>query len=107
MKLHFTSGYHPEADGQTEQMNQTLDVMIRLGQAFWHQKTAAVIDEWLWELERHLWEGVTLIEWHGNGPDMDTQQMDAQHMLADRHGKYIDNNRVPSRMWYLVDLLYK
>ena len=30
--------------------------------------------------------------------DMDTQQMDAQHMLADRHGKYIDNNRVPSHM---------
>ena len=25
MKLHFTSGYHPEGDGQTEQMNQTLE----------------------------------------------------------------------------------
>ena len=24
MKLHFTSGYHPEGDGQTEQVNQTL-----------------------------------------------------------------------------------
>jgi len=24
MKLHFTSGYHPEADGQTEHTNQTL-----------------------------------------------------------------------------------
>jgi IS30 family transposase len=24
MKLHFTSGYHPEGDGQTERMNQTL-----------------------------------------------------------------------------------
>ena len=25
MKLHFTSGYHPEGDGQTEQANQTLE----------------------------------------------------------------------------------
>ncbi|KAJ3560639.1 hypothetical protein NP233_g10703 [Leucocoprinus birnbaumii] len=25
MKLHFTSGYHPEGNGQTEQMNQTLE----------------------------------------------------------------------------------
>ncbi len=25
MKLHFTSGYHPEGDGQTEQVNQTLE----------------------------------------------------------------------------------
>jgi len=23
MQLHFTSGYHPEGDGQTERMNQT------------------------------------------------------------------------------------
>ena len=25
MKLHFTSGYHPEGDGQTEHGNQTLE----------------------------------------------------------------------------------
>ena len=25
MTLHFTSGYHPEGDGQTEWMNQTLE----------------------------------------------------------------------------------
>ena len=25
MKLHFTSGYHPEADGQAERVNQTLE----------------------------------------------------------------------------------
>ena len=25
MRLHFTSGYHPESDGQTERMNQTLE----------------------------------------------------------------------------------
>jgi len=25
MRLHFTSGYHPEGDGQTECMNQTLE----------------------------------------------------------------------------------
>jgi hypothetical protein len=25
MKLHFTSGYHPEGDSQTEQTNQTLE----------------------------------------------------------------------------------
>ena len=30
MKLHFTSGYHPEGDGQTEQMNQTLEQYIRV-----------------------------------------------------------------------------
>ena len=28
MKLHFTSGYHPEGDGQTKCMNQTLDQYI-------------------------------------------------------------------------------
>ena len=25
MKLHFTLGYHPEGDGQTERANQTLE----------------------------------------------------------------------------------
>ena len=30
MKLHFTSGYHPEADGQTERVNQTLEQYIRI-----------------------------------------------------------------------------
>jgi IS30 family transposase len=25
MTLHFTSGYHPEGDGQTERVNQTLE----------------------------------------------------------------------------------
>ena len=28
MELHFTSGYHPEADGQTECANQTLEQYI-------------------------------------------------------------------------------
>ncbi|EEB89354.1 hypothetical protein MPER_12556 [Moniliophthora perniciosa FA553] len=30
MKLHFTSGYHPEADGQTERANQTLEQYLRM-----------------------------------------------------------------------------
>jgi len=30
MKLHFTSGYHPEADGQTERTNQTLKQFLRI-----------------------------------------------------------------------------
>ena len=30
MTLHFTSGYHPEADGQTERVNQTLEQYIRI-----------------------------------------------------------------------------
>lgn len=30
MKLHFTSGYHPEADGQTERVNQTLEQYIQI-----------------------------------------------------------------------------
>ena len=25
MHIHFTSSYHPEADGQTERVNQTLE----------------------------------------------------------------------------------
>jgi hypothetical protein len=29
MKLHFTSGYHPEGDGQTERVNQTLEQYVR------------------------------------------------------------------------------
>ena len=29
MKLHFTSGYHPEGDGQTERVNQTLEQYLR------------------------------------------------------------------------------
>ena len=29
IQLHFTAGYHPEADGQTEQMNQTLEQFVR------------------------------------------------------------------------------
>jgi hypothetical protein len=30
MKLHFTSGYHPEANGQTERTNQTLEQYLRI-----------------------------------------------------------------------------
>ena len=30
MNLHFTSGYHPEADGQTERVNQTLEQYLRI-----------------------------------------------------------------------------
>jgi len=30
MKLHFTSGYHPEGDGQTEHVNQTLEQYLRV-----------------------------------------------------------------------------
>jgi len=30
MKLHFTLGYHPEADGQTERTNQTLEQFLRV-----------------------------------------------------------------------------
>ena len=30
MTLHFTSGYHPEGDGQTERTNQTLEQYIRI-----------------------------------------------------------------------------
>ena len=30
MKLHFTSGYHPEGDGQTERTNQTLEQILRV-----------------------------------------------------------------------------
>ena len=29
MTLHYTSGYHPEADGQTERANQTLKAYLR------------------------------------------------------------------------------
>ena len=30
MKLHFMSGYHPEGDGQTERINQTLEQYLRI-----------------------------------------------------------------------------
>jgi hypothetical protein len=30
MKLHFTSGYHPEGDGQTERVNQTLKQYLQM-----------------------------------------------------------------------------
>ena len=30
MNLHFTSGYHPEGDGQTEQTNQTLEQYLHI-----------------------------------------------------------------------------
>ena len=30
IKLHFTSGYHPEGDGQTERVNQTLEQYVRM-----------------------------------------------------------------------------
>ena len=29
MHLHFTSGYHPEGDGQTERANQTLEQYLQ------------------------------------------------------------------------------
>ena len=30
MRLHFTLGYHPESDGQTEQMNQMLEQYLQV-----------------------------------------------------------------------------
>jgi hypothetical protein len=30
MKLHFTLGYHPEGEGQTERVNQTLEQYLRV-----------------------------------------------------------------------------
>jgi len=30
MQLHFTLGYHPEVDSQTEQTNQTLEQYLRI-----------------------------------------------------------------------------
>ena len=30
MRLHFTSGYHPEGDGQTEHANQTLEQYLQI-----------------------------------------------------------------------------
>ena len=30
IRLHFTSGYHPEGDGQTEHTNQTLEQYLRI-----------------------------------------------------------------------------
>jgi len=30
MRLHFTSEYHPEADSQTEQTNQSLEQYLRI-----------------------------------------------------------------------------
>jgi hypothetical protein len=30
MNLHFTSGYHPKGDGQTECVNQTLEQYLRV-----------------------------------------------------------------------------
>ena len=30
MNLHYTSGYHPEGDGQTERTNQTLEHYLRI-----------------------------------------------------------------------------
>jgi len=30
MKIHYTSGYHPEGDGQTERTNQTLEQYLRM-----------------------------------------------------------------------------
>ena len=30
MRLHFTSGYHPEADSQTKRTNQTLEQFLRI-----------------------------------------------------------------------------
>jgi hypothetical protein len=30
MKIHFTSGYHPKGDGQTERLNQTLEQYLRI-----------------------------------------------------------------------------
>ena len=30
MKLHFTSGYHPEGDGQTKRTNQTLEQYLQV-----------------------------------------------------------------------------
>jgi hypothetical protein len=30
MKIHFTSGYHPEGDGHVEQLNQTLEQYLQI-----------------------------------------------------------------------------
>ena len=67
--LHITLGHMKVQERSTQ-----TSVMICLGQTFWHQETVAVIDGQLWELERHLWEGVILIGRHGNVCVMDTYE---------------------------------
>ena len=36
MKLHFTSGYHPEGDSQTKHTNQTLEQYLRIYRNYQH-----------------------------------------------------------------------
>ena len=41
MKLHFTSSYHPEGDGQTERTNQTLEQSVLMD--FLHLSTRQLV----------------------------------------------------------------
>src|ERR1700712_2580900 len=43
MKLHFTSGYHPEADGQTERANQTLEQYIRIFTSYQQDNWSSIL----------------------------------------------------------------
>ena len=43
MKLHFTSGYHPEGDGQTERVNQTLEQYLRAYCTYQHDNWSMLL----------------------------------------------------------------
>ena len=43
MRLHFTSGYHPEGDGQTEHSNQTLEQYLRVYSNFQQDNWAELL----------------------------------------------------------------
>jgi hypothetical protein len=61
MILHFTSGYHPEGDGQTEQANQTLEQYLHIycnyqqetGQNSFHWQNSHIITLRVLPLEFH------------------------------------------------------
>jgi len=48
MNLHFTSGYHPEADGQTERVNQTLKQILRVFCSYQQDDWSSLLPMQLW-----------------------------------------------------------
>src|SRR5258708_17163405 len=92
MRLHFTSGYHPEGDGQTEHANQVLEQYLRVYTNYQQDNSATLLPmtEFAYNNTMNVMTGVspffTNKGYHPEftaDPQVETSSAEAQAFVAD------------------------